>query len=170
MFEKKHQNSGTLGKDTINKWIISFLSVGKRGFKSNFDLASIFLLILKRLKTPRWRKLAACAQFTIHNSLPVLPVPFVPPVPQFKIQNSKFTILSPIPHTALLRHIPPFEGSPRAGAAEYVLRGDVNNLLCRKLAACAQFKIQNSKFKIPFSAAAKVIFFGYIVKILYLCI
>ena len=51
MFEKKHQNSGTLGKDTINKWIIPFLSVGKRGFKSNFDLASIFLLILKRLKT-----------------------------------------------------------------------------------------------------------------------
>ena len=31
MFEKKeHQNSGTLGKDTINKWIISFLSVEKR--------------------------------------------------------------------------------------------------------------------------------------------
>jgi len=40
-----------LSKDTINKWIISFLSVEKRGFKSNFDLASIFLLILKRLKT-----------------------------------------------------------------------------------------------------------------------
>ena len=37
-------------KIQINKWIISFLSVGKRGFKSNFDLASIFLLILKRLK------------------------------------------------------------------------------------------------------------------------
>ena len=30
MFEKKHQNSGTLGKDTINNWSISFLSVGKR--------------------------------------------------------------------------------------------------------------------------------------------
>ena len=58
MFEKKHQNSGTLGKDTINKWIISFLSVRKRGFKSNFDLASIFLLILKRLKTKvQWREL-----------------------------------------------------------------------------------------------------------------
>ena len=59
MFEKKErQNSGTLGKDTINKWIISFLSVGKRGFKSNFDLASIFLLILKRLKTGvQWREL-----------------------------------------------------------------------------------------------------------------
>ena len=58
MFEKKHQNSGTLGKDTINKWIISFLSVRKRGFKSNFDLASIFLLILKRLKTEvQWREL-----------------------------------------------------------------------------------------------------------------
>ena len=42
MFEKKeHQNSGILGKDTINNWIIPFLSVGKRGFKSNFDLATI---------------------------------------------------------------------------------------------------------------------------------
>ena len=31
MFEKKeHQNSGTLCKDTINKWIISFLRVEKR--------------------------------------------------------------------------------------------------------------------------------------------
>ena len=38
-------------KIQINKWIISFLSVEKRGFKSNFDLASIFLLILKRLET-----------------------------------------------------------------------------------------------------------------------
>ena len=28
MFEKKHQNLGTLGKDTINNWIIPFLSVG----------------------------------------------------------------------------------------------------------------------------------------------
>ena len=47
-----------MGKDTINKWIISFLSVGKRGFKSNFDLASIFLLILKKLKTGvQWREL-----------------------------------------------------------------------------------------------------------------
>ena len=47
-----------MGRDTINKWIISFLSVGKRGFKSNFDLASIFLLILKRLKTGvQWREL-----------------------------------------------------------------------------------------------------------------
>ena len=36
MFEKKeHQNSGTLGKDTINNWIIPFLRVGKRGFSFN---------------------------------------------------------------------------------------------------------------------------------------
>jgi len=28
--KKEHQNSGTLGKDTINNWIISFLSVEKR--------------------------------------------------------------------------------------------------------------------------------------------
>ena len=56
--KRSTQNSGTLGKDTINKWIISFLSVGKRGFKSNFDLASIFLLIFKRLKTRvQWREL-----------------------------------------------------------------------------------------------------------------
>ena len=58
MKKKEHQNSGTLDKDTINNWIIPFLSVGKRGFKSNFDLASIFLLILKRLKTGvQWREL-----------------------------------------------------------------------------------------------------------------
>ena len=58
MFEKKHQNSGTLGKDTINNQIIPFLSVGKRGFKSNYDLASIFFLILKRLKIGvQWREL-----------------------------------------------------------------------------------------------------------------
>ena len=70
MFEKKHQNSGTLGKDTINKWIISFLSVGKRGFKSNFDLASIFLLILKRLKTGvQWRELPIEVYFEKGESL-----------------------------------------------------------------------------------------------------
>ncbi len=58
MRKKEHQNSGTLGRDTINNWIILFLSVGKRGFKSNFDLATIFLLILKRLKTGvQWREL-----------------------------------------------------------------------------------------------------------------
>ena len=71
MFEKKeHQNSGTLGKDTINNWIISFLSVGKRGFKSNFDLASIFLLILKRLKTGvQWRELPIEVYFEKGESL-----------------------------------------------------------------------------------------------------
>ena len=53
-----------MGKDTINKWIIPFLSVGKRGFKSNFDLASIFLLILKRLKTGvQWRELPIDSYF-----------------------------------------------------------------------------------------------------------
>ena len=58
MKKKEHQNSGTLGKETINIWIIPFLSVGKRGFKSNFDLASIILLIFKRLRTGvQWREL-----------------------------------------------------------------------------------------------------------------
>ena len=58
MKKKEHQSSGTLGKDIINKGIIPFLSVGKRGFKSNFDLASIILLIFKRLRTGvQWREL-----------------------------------------------------------------------------------------------------------------
>ena len=45
MFEKKeHQNSGTLGKDTINKWIIFFLSVEKRfSFNNGVQLAFTFL-------------------------------------------------------------------------------------------------------------------------------
>ena len=34
MFEKKHQNSGTLGKDTINKWIISFFRIGNFSFNN----------------------------------------------------------------------------------------------------------------------------------------
>ena len=133
MFEKKeHQNSGTLGKDTINNWIIPFLSVGKRGFKSNFGLASIFLLILKRLTPPLAQ---ACSLCPIHNSQfsPRPTCPICPTRPT--IQNSEFKIHNSlyIPHTALLRHLPPFEGSPRAGAAEYVLRGDVNNQLVTKI-------------------------------------
>ena len=47
-----------MGKDTIKKWIIPHLSVGKRGFKTKFDLSIIFLLIIKRLKTGcQWREL-----------------------------------------------------------------------------------------------------------------
>jgi len=45
VFEKKeHQNSGTLGKDTINKWIIFFLSVEKRfSFNKGAQPAIYFL-------------------------------------------------------------------------------------------------------------------------------
>ena len=53
------------------------------------------MALARTLTSPhRWRKLVACAQFTIQNSSPVSPVPLVlqvPPlslVPQFKIQNS----------------------------------------------------------------------------------
>ncbi|ERI62556.1 hypothetical protein HMPREF1551_01817 [Capnocytophaga sp. oral taxon 863 str. F0517] len=42
---------------------------------------------------PRWRKLVACAQFKIHNSLPVLPIPFVALVPQFIISRRLCTSL-----------------------------------------------------------------------------
>ncbi|ATA88640.1 IS5/IS1182 family transposase [Capnocytophaga stomatis] len=47
-----------MSKDIIKKWIISHLSIGKRGFKTKFDLSLIFLLIVKRLKTGcQWREL-----------------------------------------------------------------------------------------------------------------
>ena len=109
--KRSTQNSGTLGKDTINKWIISFLSVGKRGFKSNFDLASIFLLI-----PPAG---ASLQLVSIHNS-------------KFKISFAASTLTHPS-HYSHCSHNRPCGSHPR----------------WRKLAACAQFKIHNSKFKFP---------------------
>ena len=44
MFEKKHQNSGTLGKDTINNWIIPFLSVEKRFSFNNGEQPDVYFL------------------------------------------------------------------------------------------------------------------------------
>ena len=54
MFEKKeHQNSGTLGKDTINNWIIPFLRLGKFSFNNGeqpdvyfLDVTCIGMLLL----------------------------------------------------------------------------------------------------------------------------
>ena len=54
MFEKKeHQNSGTLGKDTINNWIIPFLRLGKFSFNNGaqpdvyfLDVTCIGILLL----------------------------------------------------------------------------------------------------------------------------
>ncbi len=47
-----------MDKYTIKKWILPYLSVGKRGFKSKFDAIIIILLIFKRLKTGyQWREL-----------------------------------------------------------------------------------------------------------------
>ena len=44
MFEKKeHQNSGTLGKDTINNWIIPFLRLGKFSF-NNGEQPDVYFL------------------------------------------------------------------------------------------------------------------------------
>ncbi|SHM64488.1 transposase, partial [Chryseobacterium polytrichastri] len=46
-------------KDKIEKWIIPYLSRGKRGFPSRLNVLSIFLLIIKRLKTGcQWRELS----------------------------------------------------------------------------------------------------------------
>ena len=45
MFEKKeHQNSGTLGKDTIIDWIIPFLSVEKRFSFNNGEQPDVYFL------------------------------------------------------------------------------------------------------------------------------
>ena len=45
MFEKKeHQNSGTLGKDTINNWIITFLSVKRRFSFNNEGQPDVYFL------------------------------------------------------------------------------------------------------------------------------
>ena len=45
MFEKKeHQNSVTLGKDTINHWIILFLSVEKRFSFNNGAQSDVYFL------------------------------------------------------------------------------------------------------------------------------
>jgi len=41
--KKEHQNSGTLGKDTINNWIIPFLSVGKFSFNNGAQPDVYFL-------------------------------------------------------------------------------------------------------------------------------
>ena len=53
MFEKKHQNSGTLYKDTINNWIILFLRLGKFSFNNGeqpdvyfLDVTCIGILLL----------------------------------------------------------------------------------------------------------------------------
>ncbi|CEN39408.1 IS5 family transposase [Capnocytophaga cynodegmi] len=54
-----------MDKDTIKKWIFPYLSIGKRGFKTKFDLSLIFLLIIKRLKTGcQWRELPIEVYFT----------------------------------------------------------------------------------------------------------
>ena len=42
MFEKKeHQNSGTLGKDTINNWIILMKNRTKIGLKLNKQMVGL---------------------------------------------------------------------------------------------------------------------------------
>ena len=42
MRKKEHQNSGTLGKDTINNWIISFLRVEKRFSFNNGEQPDVY--------------------------------------------------------------------------------------------------------------------------------
>jgi len=78
--------------------------------------------------SPRWRKLAACAQFKIQNSkFRIVPSRWRKLVAcaQFKIQNSKFRIV-PLPAGASLQLVP---------NSKFKIQN-------------SKFKIQNSKFKI----------------------
>ena len=106
MFEKKHQNSGTLGKDTINKWIISFLSVGKRGFSFNngeqpdvyfLDITCIGILLLGFISKSLKKSLNRFYHVSLVSPVPALPIlpafstlSPVPLVPQFKIPFALF--------------------------------------------------------------------------------
>ena len=69
------------------------------------------------LPSPRWRKLAACAQFKIHNSLPVPLVSPVPPVPPVSLVSPvpalpilpAFSTLSPVPLVPPVPPVPQFK-------------------------------------------------------------
>ncbi|RNA62864.1 IS5 family transposase [Chryseobacterium nematophagum] len=48
-----------MSKDNIERLILPYLSKGKRGFSTRFDLTKVFWLIIKRLKTGcQWRELS----------------------------------------------------------------------------------------------------------------
>jgi len=50
---------GVISENKVREYIVPFLSVGKRGFKSKLCLTKVMLLILKRLKTGcQWRELS----------------------------------------------------------------------------------------------------------------
>jgi transposase len=50
---------GVISANKVREYIVPFLSVGKRGFKSKVCLTKVMLLILKRLKTGcQWRELS----------------------------------------------------------------------------------------------------------------
>jgi transposase len=49
---------GVISENKVREYIVPFLSVGKRGFKSRLNLTKVMLLILKRVKTGcQWREL-----------------------------------------------------------------------------------------------------------------
>lgn len=55
----KSNTPGIISEDKIERWIIPHLSNGKRGFRTQFSLVKVVLLILKRLKTGcQWRELS----------------------------------------------------------------------------------------------------------------
>lgn len=48
-----------IGKDKIEKWILPYLSQGKRGFSTKFDLVKVIQTIIKRLKIGcQWREIS----------------------------------------------------------------------------------------------------------------
>ena len=82
MKKKEHQNSATLGKDTINNWITPFLSVEKRAIKFySKDLLKncTYYWNLHSSNYPSYNCQCGSHSHLSHNS-------------KFKIQNSKFTL------------------------------------------------------------------------------
>ena len=76
---------------------------------------------------PCWRELVARAYYCTIYPLwgRGMFIHIVGTIGKSPSRNKTFQAASFIFIEARLRHLPPFEGSPRAGAAEYVLRGDV---------------------------------------------
>ena len=94
MFEKKeHQNSGTLCKDTINKWIIPFLSVEKRFSFNKGAQPAVYFLDVTCIGILLLGFISKSLKKSLNRFCHVPPVPLVPALPIL----SAFSTLSPVP-------------------------------------------------------------------------
>ena len=93
--QQKIQKNNYLCNLSLNFFLLPILSPSYKSHNRSCGSHSIAPIIARAFPIQNskfiipfallWRKLAACAQFIIHNSLPVLFVPLVAPVSQFII-------------------------------------------------------------------------------------